>query len=375
MKIVADENIPFVLEAFSPLGEVFLKKGREIKTEDVRDADILLVRSVTRVDRGLLHGSRVFFVGTATSGTDHVDKGYLQSRGIAFVDAAGSNAVSVAEYVVAALMEYAFFTDCDLAGKGIGIIGVGHVGTRVAELARALGMETVLNDPPRMRQSGLDIFRPLHEALQCDVVTLHVPLVLEGDWPTRGLANRGFFSRIKDGAFFINTSRGEVVEEPVLREAIAAGRLSFTCLDVWAGEPRISRQTLQAVSIGTPHIAGYSYDAKVRGTEMIYRALCTLLGRVPLWSAETALGPRGRKEIMLDPSGKGTHALRYAVREAYDIRKDDSALRSGADFDLLRRNYPVRREFSAHKVQGAEDGVIERLSHLGFKTSLRPFSA
>jgi erythronate-4-phosphate dehydrogenase len=375
MKIVADENIPFVMEAFSSLGEVFLKKGREIKAEDVREADVLLVRSVTRVDRRLLHGSRVFFVGTATSGTDHVDKGYLQSRGIAFFDAAGSNATSVAEYVVAALLEYAFFSNCDLAGKGIGIIGVGHVGSRVCEMARALGMETVLNDPPRRQQSGLSIFRPLHEALECDVVTLHVPLVLEGDWPTRGLAERAFFSHIKEGAFFINTSRGEVVEEAVLREAIAAGRLSFACLDVWAGEPNISRQTLQAVSIGTPHIAGYSYDAKVRGTEMIYRALCNTLGRMPLWSADTALGSIGRREIKLDPSRHGTDILRCAVREAYDIRKDDSALRSGADFDLLRKEYPIRREFSAHSAGGAEDGMLHMLSHLGFKTSLRPFSA
>ncbi len=378
MKIVADENIPFVSEAFASLGDVFVKKGREIAPSDVSAADALLVRSVTKVDRRLLEGSRVRFVGTATSGTDHVDKGYLTSKGIAFFDAAGSNAVSVAEYIVAALLEYAFSTGCELKGKTLGIIGVGHVGTKVASMAEALGMETVLNDPPRQEQTGFNIFRPLEEIIQCDVITLHVPLVTGGRWPTTRLAGESFFSGLRDGAFVINTSRGEVMDEGLLRRALAARRATFSCLDVWADEPGISLETLQAVSIGTPHIAGYSYDAKVRGTEVIYKALCGFLGREARWSSKDAIGSRGEKVIGLTefPDQQAQGLLRPAVRHAYDIMADDRALRSGRDFDSLRRDYPLRREFSAHRVEaGKRTKEAETLFHLGFKDSFKPFSA
>jgi len=378
MKIVADENIPFVSEAFASLGDVIVKKGREIAPPDVSTADALLVRSVTKVGARLLEGSRVRFVGTATSGTDHVDKGYLASKGIAFFDAAGSNAVSVAEYVVAALLEYAFTTGCELKGKTLGIIGVGHVGTKVASMAEALGMETLLNDPPRQDQTGFNIFRPLEEIMQCDVITLHVPLVTGGRWPTTRLAGESFFSGLRDGAFIINTSRGEVLDEVFLKKAIVSGKAGFSCLDVWADEPGISLDTLKMVSIGTPHIAGYSYDAKVRGTEVIYKALCGFLGREASWSAKEAIGSRGEKVIGLSefPDQKAEGILRSAVRHAYDIMADDRALRSGRDFDSLRRDYPLRREFSAHRVEaGKRRKEAETLFHLGFKDSCKPFSA
>lgn len=378
MKIVADENIPFVREAFASLGNVIVKKGRQIAPPDVTTTDALLVRSVTRVDRRLLEGSRVRFVGSATSGTDHVDKDYLASRGIAFFDAAGSNAVSVAEYIVAALLEYAFSTGCELKGKTLGIIGVGHVGTKVASMAEALGMEALLNDPPREELTGSRVFRPLDDILQCDAITLHVPLVTKGRWPTAGLAGEAFFSDLRDGAFLINTSRGEVLDEGLLKKAIVSGKVRFSCLDVWADEPVISIDTLQMVSIGTPHIAGYSYDAKVRGTEVIYKALCGFLGREAAWSAKEAIGSRGEKIICLDefPDQKAEETLRFAVRNAYDIMADDRAIRSGRNFDSIRRDYPLRREFNSHRVEaGKKTKEAEILFHLGFKDSFKPFSA
>jgi len=378
MNILADENIPFVLDAFGALGKVELRKGRDISPDDVRRADILLVRSVTRVNERLLAGSKVRFVATATSGTDHVDRGFLSSRGIAFADAAGSNAVSVAEYVVAAILEYARMSETAVKGKTVGIVGVGHVGTGVAEKVKALGMKPVLNDPPRKEKTGLNIFRPIKEILKCDVVTMHVPLVREGRWPTAKLVDEDFLSKLKEGAFFINTSRGEVLDEASLCRAIRNRAVRFSCLDVWANEPFISSETLGLVSIGTPHIAGYSYDAKVRGTEMIHKALCDYLGIRTLWKARDVLASRGEKRISLsEVKARGVEELvRSSVRVAYDIMADDATLRSGAEFDLLRRNYPLRREFKAASVDaGDNEEAGEILSHLGFRVSFNPRAA
>jgi erythronate-4-phosphate dehydrogenase len=181
LKILADENIPFVKECFSSIGEVEVVSGRAMNQSILKDADVLLVRSITKVDKNLLDGTRIKFVGTATIGDEHIDKTFLESRGIGFASAPGSNANSVAEYVIAALLSIARKKQIKLESKSIGIIGVGHIGSLVEKKAQALGMYTVLNDPPLQRQTSDKKYRPIEELFDCDFVSLHVPLTYEGE--------------------------------------------------------------------------------------------------------------------------------------------------------------------------------------------------
>jgi erythronate-4-phosphate dehydrogenase len=222
MKIIADQNIPYVKECFSSIGDVTLTGGRDVTPELVKDADILLVRSITKVNADLLAGSSVKFVATATIGTEHIDQGYLDEHGIGFASAPGSNANSVAEYIVAALLTLGKKHRFRLEGKSIGIVGVGNVGSKVETKCRALGMDVVLNDPPLARQTGDDKYRLLDEVYGCDFITMHTPLTKDGSDPTYHLADEKFFDSMKQGAFFLNTSRGKVQDEAALKKAMAA---------------------------------------------------------------------------------------------------------------------------------------------------------
>jgi erythronate-4-phosphate dehydrogenase len=380
MQIVADENIPCVAEAFASLGEVRLCQGRGMQAADVRDADILLVRSVTRVGPELLAGSRVRFVGSATIGFDHVDRDYLQERGIGFATAPGSNATSAAEYVVSALLVLSDRKGLELAGRCVGIVGCGNVGSRVRDRLTALGMQCLVNDPPLKAQGGHDDYVELDDILDADVITFHVPFTREGDWPTWHLADRAFLEQLKPGTALVNTARGAVVNNAAL-DALLSVRDDLTVvLDVWEGEPAISEALLQKVDIGTPHIAGYSLDGKLRGTEMIYRAACEYVASPVDWRPVSAL-PDRQVLVMEDIQDTGA-ALRRAVCFAYDVQEDDARLRNMLSlpederplyFDRLRKEYPVRREFSETviRLRGGNDQLFRQLKSLGFVVEAR----
>jgi erythronate-4-phosphate dehydrogenase len=363
--ILADENIPFAREAFGTLGEVRLRHGRRITHADLVDVDMLVVRSITRIDAALLAGTRVRFVGTATSGIDHVDSADLDRLGIAFHAALGCNANAVAEYMTAAWLTLATLRGETLAGRRVGVVGVGHVGSLVAGKARALGMEPVLNDPPKAREAGSAIYRPLSDLLDCDIVTCHTPLTFDGPDPTWGLIGEPFLSRLKPGAWLCNAGRGGVVHEAALHTALDEKCLDAVVLDVWDREPEIDGRLLARVDIGTPHIAGYSLEGKLNGTAMIYRAACAFLGVEPAWDPASTLPPRG-PGLPIAGFGEGEAAfagldrggvaeLAGMVAAVYPILRDDEALRKtvgmseterGKAFDVLRKTYPVRREFS-----------------------------
>lgn len=377
MKIVADENIRYVEEAFSPLGDVVTLPGREIGAHDVADAELLLVRSVTEVDEMLLEGSAVQFVGTATIGMDHIDREYLDAQNIAFSSAAGSNANSVAEYVVSALLALANEKNMLLEGASLGVIGVGNVGSRVVEKADVLGMKTVLNDPPLARKTQEEKYRPLDEALQCDFVTVHVPLTRTGPDATHRMVDSAFLDRIRRGGVLLNTSRGDVVDEKALLQAVENGELSHLCLDVWAGEPNISPAMLRATTIGTPHIAGYSLDGKTAGTAMICEAACEFL-ELPVPVDVMSLLP---EPVVPSLTVKGLDApqkvIRDVVFQVYNVRDDDRKLRRlldrpvdrrGAYFADLRRDYPPRREFYNTELdfRDCAEEIREKLLGLGF---------
>ncbi len=383
MLIVADENIPYVADAFAEFGEVRLVPGRAMNRAAVQDAELLLVRSITRVDDALLAGSRVRFVGTATIGTDHVDQAALAQREIRFQAAPGSNANSVAEYVAAALLTLSARMGGGLAGKSLGIVGVGNVGSRVVRVAQALGMEPVLNDPPLQRLTGESKYRPIDEVVGCDFITLHVPLARTGVDATWRLVDDAFLNRMQPGAVLLNTSRGAVVDNGALLAALESGVINAAVLDVWEGEPEIDTALLARVALATPHIAGYSLDGKVNGTVMLYEAACDFLGVRCSWDGSAQLPPPEHGRIMLDAVYQSDEAVACeAVLGAYPIERDDAALRSmvqrphaerGAFFDGLRREYPVRREFfnseamvaAVPSARGA--ALVGMLCALGFK--------
>jgi erythronate-4-phosphate dehydrogenase len=382
LSIVVDENVPCAVETFGALGTLRILPGRRISPHDVRDADVLIVRSVTRVDEALLGGSAVRFVGTATIGCDHIDVDYLKSRGIAFASAPGSNANSVAEYVVAALLLSARARQTTLEGATIAVIGVGNVGSRVVEKAGGLGMRCVLNDPPRRRQTGDPVFVSLPDALaKADYVTMHVPLLRGGPDRTAGMARDPFFHAMRRGAVFLNTSRGGVVDETALAAALDSGHVAQAILDVWQGEPDIDPKMVGRAFLATPHIAGYSFDGKVAATGMLYMALCHWV-HPELWVGagfgfEAASPPDVPR---LDFSGRGDadeELLRSAVLAVYDIEEDDRALRQAmtepdraARFDLLRKTYKQRWEFhhTTLVLPSDRDSLIRKAARLGFRT-------
>jgi erythronate-4-phosphate dehydrogenase len=382
MKIVADENIPFVAEAFQSLGEVVTRPGRQLVPADLADADILLVRSVTKVAEKLLTGSSVKFVATATIGTDHIDLEFLRHRQIGFSSAAGSNANSVAEYVVAALLHHASREKIPLSGKILGVVGVGNIGTKIVTYAEKLGLHVLQNDPPRARETGDPRFLPLDDLMHADFITLHVPLTRDGSDPTLHLFDLPRLRKMKPGGVLINSSRGPVVETAAARKILKTGHLNAMLLDVWENEPNIDINLLKLVELGSPHIAGYSFDGKVNGTQMIYQAACTYFQQPATWDPQTVLPPPESPELVLNARGKSDEEiLNEAVRKAYSITADDAQLRQiislspeerGAFFDQLRKNYPRRREFFNYRIllQHATNALAEKLIWLGFQVIL-----
>lgn len=384
MKIVADGNIPFVAKCFSSVGEVKVVEGRQITPAVIRDADILLVRSVTQVGAELLSGSKVRFVGTATIGFDHIDTEFLRENNIGFASAPGSNANSAAEYVIAALLEIGQRYDIDLEDRSIGIIGAGNVGGRAAKKATALGMKVYLNDPPLQRQTGDPKYIAIEELFDCDFITLHTPLTFEGLDKTFHLANEKFFKSLKERCVFFNTSRGGVVDSTALKAAIRSGRLRAVVLDVWENEPNVDTELLRMVDIGTPHIAGYSLDGKVAGMIMIYKTACEYFGLEAGYDIEDFLLEPTVRQLRINPkSGTEQDVLAGAVQKVYDIRKDDARLRwllerpaekRGEYFDNLRNNYPIRREFcdttvviATESTEVKAERLMEKLRGIGFK--------
>ena len=362
LQIVADENIPYVVRALKELGAVTVLPGRSITPADVQGADALLVRSVTQVDETLLADSSVRFVGSATIGTDHVDQAYLQERGIAFAHAPGSNAESVVEYVLAALLRLSVERGEALRGKTVGIVGCGHIGGRLARRLPALGVRVLKNDPPLAAEEG-GTFVALADVLEeADVVTLHVPLTRRGAHATYHLIGEKELAQQQSGGWLINASRGPIIDGEALVAARADGRPAALVLDVWEGEPTPDPGLLRQTHLATPHIAGYSYDGKVQGTVMLYDALTAYFDVPRRWDAEVAFAPGLDDQLTLTPPDQSlseTAWLDALVQQMYAIKADDVRLRElldlpadehAAHFAGLRKDYPRRRAFSRHRL-------------------------
>lgn len=323
MKVVIDHKIPYIKEAIGRIADeaVFLP-GEAFTPEAVRDADALIVRTRTRCDRRLLEGSRVKFIATATIGFDHIDTAYCREAGIAWTNCPGCNAGSVEQYIHSVLLLLQEKKGLDLQKATLGIVGVGHVGSRVKRMAEELGMKVLLNDPPRADR-GEEGFVDLQTIIRkCDVITFHTPLNREGKYSTYHLVNEDLLFSLERTPFIINASRGEVVDTASLLAALAAGKVKDAIIDTWEYEPRISRELLAVAFLATPHIAGYSADGKANATRMSLEALCKFFHIDADFDIVPPEGP-----CDYDP-----------------IRDSDWLKASPEKFEWFRGNYPVRRE-------------------------------
>ena len=340
LKIVADKAIPFLEGVFDPYADMTYLPGDKIGPEDVRDADVLMVRTRTKCNADLLEGSKVKFIATATIGTDHIDFPYCDSKGIVVRNAPGCNAGGVMEYVFSALYGLASRKSISLQGDTIGIIGVGHVGSLIERMGRALGFKILKCDPPRAEAEGSFGFCDLEYLLQnSQIVTLHVPL----DETTRGMANSEFFSLMQPGAFFINAARGEVVCDDTLKAAIP--KLGPVIIDTWNHEPDIDLDLMEKVAIATPHIAGYSYQGKQNGTAAAVRAVAHYFGITELYEFFPKTDLPENEAVKLDLKGLNQGEIASVLQYNYPIFTDDFMLRLNPEnFDKLRSEYNYRRE-------------------------------
>ncbi len=379
MRVVVDKNNPLVGEAFRQFGDVQPSATRDITKEAVHDADIMIIRSETKVTKDLLDGSKVKFVGTATIGTDHVDLEYLKSRGIGFASAPGSNANSVAEYFVSAVLTLAKRKGFSLSGKTLGVVGIGNVGSKVLRNASALGMKVLQNDPPLARETADPSYLPLDKLMEADIITLHVPFTKSGSDPTYHLFDEPRITKMKKGAILINTARGAVVDGAAVKNAIERKHLGGALLDVWEGEPLIDIDLMKKVDISTSHIAGYSFDGKLAAVRMTYSAACKFFNKPETWAPGNSLPKPNVERIVVGQSTEShEEVLRKIVCQCYDIECDDRALRSIANvspeerrsfFARLRAEYRVRREFFTTVVElpASLTALVEPLKMIGFR--------
>ena len=372
MKIVADDKIPFLKGVLEPFADVIYLPGKQIDRKSLKDADALLTRTRTKCNSSLLKGTAVKFIGTATIGYDHIDTEFCRKNDITWTNAPGCNSSSVQQYIAAALLRISGKFKYKLKNKTIGIVGVGNVGSKVEKLARILEMNVLLNDPPRARKEGENGFVSLDQLLiESDIVTAHVPLNLTGEDKTYHLFDEKSFGMMRRGTWFINSSRGEVIDTAALKNAVDSGKLMGTVADVWENEPDIDLELLGKAYLSTPHIAGYSTDGKANGTSMAINSLCKFFN-LPLnnWYPDTVPDP-AVPVILLDCKGKTDEdVLREAVLHTYNIDDDSIRLKqSPAEFEKQRGDYPLRREFPAYTVivKGGTRNTRMMLKGMGFK--------
>ena len=368
--VLADKNLPMVTECFSGYGQVQLFSPPTPPQEQLALADMLIIRTVTQVDAKLLRHSKVRFVGTASSGMDHMDCAELEQHGIRCASAAGCNAQAVAEYVISALCATLARQGRELSGLRVGIVGHGNVGNRLAPMLRAAGATCLLNDPPLAETDEDTPYVPLQEALRCDVISLHLPLTDDGPHPSRNLLDRGAVQSLAKGAIVINTARGEVMDEDALCERAAAGELT-AIIDVWQNEPMPKRRNINSAAVATPHIAGYSSNAKRRAVAMLAMQAKELYPNPNIKEFDP-----GKAEGRAHPvSGKGAAAIAAAASAVCDPYRDSEFLRKlddaneqqqGKPFATARNSWPLRKEFCQQRVDASDPETAAMLSKLGF---------
>lgn len=372
--LVIDSHIPFLKGVLEPYAQIYYTDNGEISHEFAMKADGLIIRTRTICNEALLKGTPVKFIATGTIGFDHIDTAYCEATGIQWRHAPGCNAASVRQYMAAALVSFAKSRGFNLKNKTIGIVGVGNVGSKIVQLALALGMRPLLNDPPRERMEGSSGFVSLEEILEkADIISLHVPLNFEGPDKTYHLVDKEFFRKLLINPLLINTSRGAVTDTPAVIRAIKKGEISGHIADVWENEPEPDRRLLKLTDLATPHIAGYSAEGKANGTAACVRTASRYFGfGLDDWYPQELPQP-AQPVIKINTNNKSEdQIISEAILATYDILQDDRAFRTDpSSFEPLRNTYPVRREFPAYTVALSQSTaeLVNKLKAIGFLPS------
>jgi len=376
MKVIIDDKIPFIKGVLEPYAEVVYLRGDRFTRGDVANADALIIRTRTKCDEALLNGSSVKFIATATIGYDHIDTKWCEANGIVWTNASGCNSGSVHQYTASVLATLSAHYGLSFDNLTLGVIGVGNVGSKIAKLGKTLGMTVLMNDPPRAEKEGPAQFVPFDEVLNMsNIITLHVPLNYSGVHKTFHLFDKVTVDYLRRSTILINSSRGEVVDNIALKNALSKREIGAAVLDVWENEPDIDLELLSLLNIATPHIAGYSAEGKIIGTAKSIQALSRFFG-LPLteWYPSNAPDPAQSLRFELDCRGKNLQqCLCEAIWHTYAVNDDDGRLRaSPATFEQQRGDYHVRREFEAYSidVKNAIPEIDGRLQALGFSVNI-----
>ena len=373
IKIIADNKIPYLKGVLEPYADIEYYPGKMITSRIVKDADALFIRTRTKCNRDLLDGSNVKFITSATIGFDHIDTDYCKKQKIIWTNAPGCNSSSVQQYVASALVTLSRKHGFSLRNKTLGVIGVGHVGTKVVSLAEYLGINVLLNDPPRMRNESPCGFVTLEGILRdCDIITFHVPLNMSGEDKTYHMIDDKLLEQTNHDSFVINTSRGAVADTNALKNALKSGKIAGAVIDVWEGEPEIDNELLDLADIATAHIAGYSADGKANGTAMSVQAVSKFFNLgIENWRPDNKLLHDNTVISINNKTKSYEDIITEAVIATYNIMEDDKRMRqSPGTFEKQREDYPLRREFSSFTVKlSNKDKEVERvLRRIGFKT-------
>ena len=417
MKIIIDNKIPFIQGALEPFAEVVYLPGAEISAADVKDADAMIVRTRTKCNAALLDGSKVKFIATATIGFDHIDAGYCEKNNIIWTSAPGCNSFSVQQYIASTLLNIANDEVFSLKDKTLGIVGVGNVGSKVAKFAETMGMKVLLNDPPlqaglkgelagsldfsmteapgpsEIDSAGASVllnsdsqvssikhqvsnqFVSLEQIKnESDFITFHVPLNREGEYSTFHMVDETFLCDVRNSTWIFNSSRGEVVDNAAIKQALQDKKIAGAVLDVWENEPQINLELMKLAKFATPHIAGYSADGKANGTSMSVQVLSKFFGlEIDDWQAESVPVPEGNT-LTIDCENKTLEdVMSTAILATYDIKGDDGRLRNSPEtFEKQRGDYPLRREPLAFKIELVNDSAnfAESLNEMRFHLML-----
>lgn len=374
--VFADKYLYQIASCLPDTIDLMLFDPAEGLPDDLHRAQGLLIRtvnSITPQTLPVIPGS-LSFIGTGSSGTDHVDRNYLQKKGIAFADAAGCNARSVAEYIAASLLIWSEREQKSLRNLSVGIVGVGHVGFQVQKILGELDsdIQTVRYDPPRARRESSFSSATLDQLLQTDILTFHTPLTTEGDYPTYHWLDGKKFSN-HSFELIINTARGGIVDEQALLEARQEGSVNCFILDVWEDEPEICLRTAEKAYLTTPHIAGYSVQAKQNASKFVADAL---LAHFNLDQKKQPLEPSMQQvddpvdhfndlaEVM-----ESLHPIRTYEAELRHILRNKSRVR-GRLFNKLRAEFPLRHEFSHIRLPAPYFERFPVLKKLGFRIQI-----
>jgi len=372
INVLADENMPYVTELFGDFSTITFKAGREIVADDLVDVDVLLVRSITKVNDALLEkANKLSFVGSATIGLDHIDSASLDARKITWTNAPGCNAIGVAQYVLSSLLILASRQSFDLQSKTVAIVGAGNIGKELSKILNALAINHFYCDPPLKDAGAQGDYQDMNEVMNADIISLHVPMTKGGAYPTYHLFDEGRLRSLKDNAILINSCRGDVVDNDALNRVLSGNKSLTAVMDVWQNEPQINSSLLENVDIGSSHIAGYSFEGKARGTYMLYQRWCEANG----YTADkrlTSLLPQANISSVRLSKTLSIDDIKQLVTLVYDVRDDDELVRqhglTAKGFDNLRKQYKVRREFSAITVQATNETDANLLRDIGFNS-------